>query len=36
MDLKELELRGGDWIDLGVVGEMWQSVVYNMMNLWLT
>jgi hypothetical protein len=36
MDLKEMALKGGDWIDLGVGGEKWQSVVYNMMNLWLT
>jgi hypothetical protein len=36
MDLKEMEPKGVDWIDLGVGGEKWQGVVCNMMNLWLT
>jgi len=36
MDLKEMELKFGDWIDVVVGGEKWQSVVYNVMNLWLT
>jgi hypothetical protein len=33
MDLKEMELKRVDWIDLDEGGEKRQSVVYNVMNL---
>jgi hypothetical protein len=36
MDLKEMELKGVGWIDVGEGGEKWESVIYNVMNLWLT
>lgn len=36
MDFKELGLKGVDWIDLGEVGDKWQSVVHIVMNLWFT
>jgi hypothetical protein len=28
MDLKEMGLKGVDWIDFGKDGDKWQSVVY--------
>lgn len=36
VDPKEMELKGVDWLDLGEGGEKWLSVVYIVMNLWLT